>query len=351
MTIRSVAIGPQPRRGAPEDELDAERDRLLVRPCGQLPARHPGREAQVVAHHRAGAGLAPDGGRLDDDDAQPFGRRVHGRGESRGAGADHGDVDTRITDRALHAERDRHVGLGRLHDGASIGQDDDRQGTLDAGLVEQRTSLRRRGVAKPEWEQEPSERVAEGAGGRVPWLTDDGQSDAGSVGLVGPPRQRRRQDRVELLVRRAERPRDPGVDLADREGLDRLVDGAEIGPVRQEQPLRRRVESPRRGEELRAGLTGHVVIGDDHRDRPTFAVQVFESVLRLGGRALGRDVVVVPVAAIDRVEERRASRGIVIDDEDDGQRTVGSSHGASPGAGRTWATGGVGPAPRMVIRG
>ncbi len=97
-------------------------------------------------------------------------------------------------------------------------------------------------------------------------------------------------------------------------------------------------ESPRGGEEACAGLIGHVVIGDDQRDRPMFGVQVLETDLRRRGRPFGDDLVVVAVAAADRLEERRARRILVVDDEDDGKTIVGFGHEMSP-----WAHPGRGP--------
>jgi hypothetical protein len=48
------------------------------------------------------------------------------------------------------------------------------------------------------------------------------------------------------------------------------------------------------------------------------------------GRGFGRDVVVVAVAAIDRLEEERSRFVVVVDEEDDRQRVGGSDHGRTP---------------------
>ena len=211
---RAVAVRPK-------TNLHAERDRLLIRPCGELAAGHAGREAEVVAHHRARAGLAADGGRLDDGDAQPLGRPVHRRGEARRAGADHRDVDTLGADGGLDAERGSDLCLPGSCQGAPVGQDHDRQRPLDPRGLEQRPALGGSGIAERERQEEPRERIPHGACGCLPRFADDGQRHAGAIVLVRPARQRGRHDGVELLIGRAERSRDPGVDLADGESPGR----------------------------------------------------------------------------------------------------------------------------------
>ena len=80
------------RRPAGE-EAGAEPQRL---PAGALRQAHAGdaaREAEVVADHRAGAGLAADGLGLEADGGQALARGVHAGGQPGRARADHDEVD------------------------------------------------------------------------------------------------------------------------------------------------------------------------------------------------------------------------------------------------------------------
>ena len=254
---------------------------------------------------------------FDHGDGQAFGRAVDRGGESGRAATDHGDIDSGVADRRLDAEGGRDVGLPRPHEGSTIAKDHDRQGTVDPGGLQQGLPLPGLGLAERERHEEAREDVPKLAGRRIPGVADDREGHPGPIVLVRPSRERGREDGVELLVGAPERPRDPRVDLTQDDRLDGGVDGGEIGPVREEQPLGGGVQPPRPGEKRRAGLARHPVIGDDHRDRPPGAVQVSESFHRRRSGGLCRHVVIVAVSSVDGLEEQRTRRFFVVHQEDD----------------------------------
>ena len=73
---------------AGDEDLGAEPPRLLQRAAGELVARHPGGEAEVVLDPRGGAGLAAGRLALDHDRAQALRRAVDGGRQARRPGAD-----------------------------------------------------------------------------------------------------------------------------------------------------------------------------------------------------------------------------------------------------------------------
>ena len=93
------------------EELRAEPDRLVAGALGQPHAGDAAREAQVVADHRAGAGLAADRLGLEHDDRQPFGRAVDRRRQAGRPGADDrtGRRPRRSRNRWAAVDRDGHV--------------------------------------------------------------------------------------------------------------------------------------------------------------------------------------------------------------------------------------------------
>ena len=104
-------------------------DGHTVRPLREA---HPGDaagEAQVVADHRAGAGLTADCLRLEHDGGEPLGRAVHRGRETRGPGADHrqvGDeVGGQLRGRAVH--RRGEVGQRRPDHDVALRCADDRE--------------------------------------------------------------------------------------------------------------------------------------------------------------------------------------------------------------------------------
>jgi hypothetical protein len=97
---RAVAESHQPGRPAGlqaddlacAQQLGAEPQRLPAGPLGQLGARHPVREAQVVLDPAALAGLPAGRTPLDEHRAQPLGGAVHRCAETGRSGADDDEV-------------------------------------------------------------------------------------------------------------------------------------------------------------------------------------------------------------------------------------------------------------------
>ena len=122
ISVPSASVTTRSRRrrgeaddGVAVDHLGAEQDRLLERPGGQLGAADPTRETEIVADHRAGAGLAAHRDRLDERGAQSLRLGVHRGGEPGRSTADDDDVvDHRRRDAVRGAERVGDVDVGRV---------------------------------------------------------------------------------------------------------------------------------------------------------------------------------------------------------------------------------------------
>ncbi len=129
-----LPVGPRLERDdrPAGEEAGAEADRLVAGALGQP---HPGDaagEAEVVADHGAGAGLAADRLALDGDGGEPLAGGVHAGGEPGRAGADDHQVDDLVdldvVGTAVEGHREvaggaRHERLGGregLHDGPPV---------------------------------------------------------------------------------------------------------------------------------------------------------------------------------------------------------------------------------------
>jgi hypothetical protein len=89
----------------------------------QLDARDSSREAEVILDPAGGSSLATESGALDDQRVEPFGGAVHGGGESRGAAADHEQVDLLPSlELPAHSERPEDVAVGRVLQLSAAGQ-------------------------------------------------------------------------------------------------------------------------------------------------------------------------------------------------------------------------------------
>jgi hypothetical protein len=84
---------PQPSGGARAGEVGAELLRLHDRPLGQLAARDPGREPEVVLDPRAGSCLAADRDHLDTQGPKPLGGAVDRGGQAGRAPTDDHEVE------------------------------------------------------------------------------------------------------------------------------------------------------------------------------------------------------------------------------------------------------------------
>src|SRR5260370_15208322 len=102
--------------GARSDE-DGSREflRLERGAGGELRARKPRREAEVVLDARRGAGLPADGDRFDHDRRQALRAAVNGCGKARGACADYQQIAGLYAIRRVewNAEGRRHLCEGR----------------------------------------------------------------------------------------------------------------------------------------------------------------------------------------------------------------------------------------------
>jgi len=78
----TIALGGQNGGSVGEDELGSQQRCLLPSPMGQLATADAAVEPEVVPDHGAGASLAADGPRLDDQRVQAFGAPIDGRGET-----------------------------------------------------------------------------------------------------------------------------------------------------------------------------------------------------------------------------------------------------------------------------
>jgi hypothetical protein len=134
------AIG-QLHRAMEAREHRVEAARLERRVARQLRAGDAGREAEVVLDARARAGLSAGSPGLCHERAQALGAAVDRSRETRGAGAEHDEIEAPAVDLRAQAERARHLcrrriaqHLGRMHE-------DGRLGARDVEPVEQRGAL------------------------------------------------------------------------------------------------------------------------------------------------------------------------------------------------------------------
>ncbi len=107
------ALGPGLERGdlPAGEELHAEADRLVAGALGQPHAGDPAREAEVVADHRARAGLPADRLGLEHDRGEALAGAVHRGGEAGRAGADDRQVDDAVDLEVAGRAVDRHRDL------------------------------------------------------------------------------------------------------------------------------------------------------------------------------------------------------------------------------------------------
>ena len=135
---RPPAPGSSAVTSQPVKNCGAEAERLVA---GALRQPHPGDaagEAEVVADHRAGAGLAADRLGLQDDDREPFGGSVDRRRQPGRPAADDREVDDLVDLEVAGTavDRDRHVADARGLDRHPVGRNDEGPAQLlDAELL------------------------------------------------------------------------------------------------------------------------------------------------------------------------------------------------------------------------
>ena len=100
-----IAVGAHGDDVAAVDHLGPEQDRLVEGAGRELGAADAAREPEVVADHRARAGLAAHRRPFDERDAQSLGTGVHRRREAGGAATDHDDVVDAFAGPCPRAER------------------------------------------------------------------------------------------------------------------------------------------------------------------------------------------------------------------------------------------------------
>ena len=118
---------------------DQFRPELLGLPAGavgQLAARNPVGESQVILDARALTGLATGGGAFDEHRPQALGRPVHRGRQPRRPATDHDEVVEILRRRGGQAERRGEVAVGRVDQGLALLGDEDRecQAVLPGGL-------------------------------------------------------------------------------------------------------------------------------------------------------------------------------------------------------------------------
>ena len=312
-----------PGRRPAGEEAGAEPQRL---PAGALRQAHAGdaaREAEVVADHRAGAGLAADRLGLEADGGQALARGVHAGGQPGRARADHHEVDDLVdVDRVgsaveLVGQRP-HVGAVAAPPGQG-GHDRPPALVLRAARHHLAAHLAV-GVVHAGRHPDPGEVVEQVARQAVLLGRDDAdvlhhRCGDGRVPLV----EQLADGEVELLVARSLRHEQQRVDLAGGDGVaEGLVVVAEPADVRDDQPPRGRDGLPGAADELVERVLLLVGVDDEERHLVPGREQVLGG--RLGRGLVGRhaDVVLALVAG-----EGLAQLGRVVGGGDDDR---GRSH-------------------------
>ena len=141
---RTTCTGPAARtHDLPgQHRLGAEPGRLRDGPVGEVGAGHALGEAEVVLDGRALPGLPARRVALDDDGAQPLGRRVHGGGQPGRAAADDAQVVQRLLRPGAQAERVGELDASSGAQRVALGQEHERQ-------VVRRRPRRARAAARP----------------------------------------------------------------------------------------------------------------------------------------------------------------------------------------------------------
>ena len=134
-TTRTSSRADRCGGGLAEDRSAPNSQACSTARTGELLAADPPLEAEVVADHRAGPGLAAGDLRLDDHRLEPLRRGVDGGGEAGRPGTDHHDVAVGRGRPRLHAERRDQLGIGRVveHD-AGVEGEDGQHGPVPVGL-------------------------------------------------------------------------------------------------------------------------------------------------------------------------------------------------------------------------
>ncbi len=321
--------------GPPGEEAGAEAQRLAAGALGQAHAGDAAREAEVVADHRAGAGLAPDGLGLETDRGEALARGVHAGREAGRPGAHDDEVDdpvdldvvgsavelvgqlTHAPAMAAPADQRRHHGPATL--------------VLRAGRHHLPPHLAV-GVVHARRHADPTEVVEQLPGQRILLRGDDADvlDDRGRDG--GVPLVEHLADRaVELLVARALRHQEQGVDLArgDR-GAEGLVVLAETADVRHDQSARRRHRLAGAADQRVERVLVVVGVDDEQGDLVTAGEQLLRG--RPGGvLVVGESYVVLPLVAGEGLGQHVA---VVGGGDDDRGRSHASSLVARGSAGQ-----------------
>ena len=293
------------------EEPGAEADGLRPRPLRQP---HPGDaagEPEVVADHRARAGLAADGLGLEHDRAEALAGRVDRGGQAGRPGADHRDVDDALDDglarRAVHHLG--HLAHRRGHERRPVRARDHRLARLAAGLGQLGEHLAADvavGVVHPRGQAHPLGEVAHGRRERVARARHDAHRLDLGPGHGGAPVRQQLDDRgVELLVAQAARHEQERVELAVGQARPQLLRALEERLPGHGHHAAGGGHDPAPGGERRP----HVGVGQRrvlHQQRHLAAVgaQPLEQGGGVGARADDPHVVVAVVAAELVVEER-----------------------------------------------
>ena len=125
------------------DHLGAEEDGLIEGTSRQLGTADPAGEAEVVADHRAGAGLPAHRRGLDERCAQSLRLGIHRRREAGGSAADDDEVVDPGSRAGACPQRTGELDVRGVDERAAVGQDDDRCAAGDdiCGLKDRRAGF------------------------------------------------------------------------------------------------------------------------------------------------------------------------------------------------------------------
>ncbi len=309
-------LDSQPGDPLRSEDLGTETFRLRRCPPRQIGAAHPLRKAEVILDSCAGAGLSAGGVLLDHDRLQPLGRPVDRGGEPGGAGTYDDQVVKGSLGVGRHADLVRQGAQVRIHQGAAVGEEQDRQTRRSyGGRFDQRSGL---GIA---FDVQP---LVGDLAAREEFLDlvrtgrPKGAGDANAVvwhrHAGEPVAQQFVQNGVEPVLRRV-----PGLHqvVVETDGVDAGDGGIGICIGGQQHPFRLRIKFDRFAQEFHPAHRRHALVGEQQRQR---CIAALEFLHRLQGFRPGTrldDAVVVLVVRLqiscDGVEHVR----LVVDGHDD----------------------------------
>ena len=311
----------RPARGEAGDltdqqELDAERNRLLVGSRGQLGAADASGESEVIADHRAGSRLAADHLTLDDERPQPIRRRVDRRGETRRPCSDDDDIVEAAFGLRLDAEHPRDLEVRRVRQ-AAVTEDHGRQSARVPDVSQQTLALVGVVRVEPVRERAALEEIPHLVTAGRPALADDVQKRHAWPNAPGPAPEDLADDGVEPLFRIAPRLQEVRIELAQHERTPHVLVGRAVAVADQHAARGPGAEIVHASEEIEAGHLGRPQVRHDQRDVLPALARLLETCQRRRRRALGQNAIVGAEPSLERRGQRRQRLRIVVDQEQD----------------------------------